>query len=803
MEDASRPAAEGVAGAARPARVVGSKDAAPPTQDALELAFRAERAESMRTRLRWLWGATLGIWVLSFVAFDLASFASRAQAAAVRGPECAIAVALWVWLRKPRGLVALEVGTVAAWAVIAGATAYGLTLVPPERLPFKVASFALSVLVVCPLTSLRWQATAAVGGITVVALATLRLVGEDRLFMASMTVFGLALGVLIASAAARDRLARRELASRLALAAANERLRRDDELRRRLFTNLSHDLRTPLAVVRGEAELLRKTVRSGEDAEALARIGSNTRALADLAEQLLDLARLEAGQMTHRPRSCDVLRAARDVAGLLAPPAGRGPRVVAPAPDPAMPVLAAHVDPRHLVRVLTNLVANGLRHAREAVTIAARREGARVVVEIVDDGPGVPAGRREAIFQRFVSFDSDGTTASGIGLPLARELAAANGGALDLVDDAPATTFRLTLPATDAPPDASDAAGDAPAPDDAAGAPAPGRPASEPARRRLLVVEDNGDMAAMLRRVLDRRFEVDHASRVADAIARLDGSPAPEAVLSDVLLPDGTGYDVLAAVRARRELEALPFVLVSALGEPEEHVRGLGAGADDYVAKPFAPEELEGRLLAAIARADGRKRALDAQRDALLMEIHDGVSASLSRAAMLLAERRDGRAGADGAREAIADGLDEVRAIAKLLAPRATSFDVLCAEVRRATADACAAASLRFEIETSEPPGTVPLPAPIAHALRRAAREATTNILKHAGATRVSCRLVATDDALELAIEDDGRGYPPDAGGGQGLGIMERRVTRIGGRVERRNLPGGGALLRVTIPLPR
>lgn len=765
----------------------------------------------MRTRLRWLWGASLGIWVLSFVAFDLASFASRAQAAVVRVPECALALALWVWLRRPRGLVALEIATIAAWTVVAGATAYGLALVPPERLPFKVASFALSVLVVCPLTALRWQATAAVGGITVVALATLRARGEDALFMASMTVFGLALGVLIASAAARDRLARRELASRLALSAANARLRRDDELRRRLFTNLSHDLRTPLAVVRGEAELLRTTARSEHDSEALARIASNTRALADLAEQLLDLARLEAGEMTRRPRSCDVLRAARDVAGLLDLPNGRGPRITAPAQDRATPVLAAHVDPHHLVRILTNLVANGLRHARSAVTLAARREGARVVVDVVDDGPGVPADRRAAIFQRFVSFDSDGTTASGIGLPLARELAATNGGALELVEDAPATTFRLTLPASDAPPEALDAsvvptnAPSCPRAPESAARVAPGSASFAGAtdRRHLLLVEDHPDMAAMLRRVLERRFDVDHASRVSEALERLERPPAPEAVLCDVLLPDGTGYEVLAAVRAQRGLEALPVVLVSALGEPEEHVRGLGAGADDYVGKPFAPEELEGRILAAIARADGRRRALDAQRDALLMEIHDGVSASLSRAAMLLAEQRDDQASADGAREAIADGLDEVRSIAKLLAPRATSFDVLCAEVRRATADACAAASLRFEMETSAAPETIPLPAPVAHALRRAAREATTNILKHAAATHVRCRLLTTDGSLVLAIEDDGRGYPADVGGGQGLGIMDRRVARVGGHVERGNRLEGGAFLRVTIPLAR
>ncbi len=762
----------------------------------------------MRTRLRWLWGMTFAVWVLSFIAFDSASFSSRAHAAAVRGPECAVALALWLWLRKPRDLRALELATIVAWTVVSAMTAYGLSLVPPGKLPFKAASFSISMLVACSLASLRWQATAATGLLTVLALSTLRLRGEDDVFMATMTVFGFAYLALIAAAVARDRLVKRELQSRLALADANTKLRRDDELRRRLFTNLSHDLRTPLAVVRGEAELLRKTARSDDEADALGRIGSNARALASLADQLLDLARLEAGQLTHRPRSCDVAGVAREVAALLAPPARQGARVVVTAEAEATPSVVALVDRKHLARILTNLVANGLRHARTSVTLAQRREGDRVVIDVIDDGPGVPEDRREAIFQRFVSFDSDGSTASGIGLPLARELAIANGGSLELLGDSQATTFRLTLPASNEPPEALEAMADAL--EDSAPpleTSTHGRAAvmsRTGARHRLLVVEDNPDMAAMLRRVLGHRFDVEHAASVSDARAHLEDATAPvDAVLSDVLLPDGNGYEVLAAVRSRRDLEALPFLLVSALGEPEERVRGLDAGADDYVAKPFAPEELETRITRAIERAEARRRAIDTQREALLMEIHDGVSASLSRAAMLLADRRPGTTSAQGAREAIADGLEEVRAIAKLLAPRASSFEVLCAEVRRAMADACAAASIRFELETNGPPEVIPVAAPVAHALRRAAREATTNILKHSGARSVKCRLVTTADAFVLAIEDDGRGYPPAIENGQGLGIMERRATRLGGHVERGNRPEGGAFVRVTIPRER
>src|SRR4051812_26638637 len=107
--------------------------------------------------------------------------------------------------------------------------------------------------------------------------------------------------------------------------------------------------------------------------------------------------------MTHQPRSCDVVRTAREVTASLAPLGGAKAVTSAPSDLP----IAAHVDPRHLTRILTNLVANGLRHADSTVTITPRRDGAVVIIDVVDDGPGVPVERREAIFQRFVTFDSE------------------------------------------------------------------------------------------------------------------------------------------------------------------------------------------------------------------------------------------------------------------------------------------------------------------------------------------------------------------------------------------------------------
>ena len=313
-------------------------------------------------------------------------------------------------------------------------------------------------------------------------------------------------------------------------------------------------------------------------------------------------------------------------------------------------------------------------------------------------------------------------------------------------------------------------------------------------------------MGLLLVRSLGSAYRVEHVTRVADALAVLAEDP-PTAVLSDVMLPDGTGYEILAAIRGRRDLDRMPVVLVSALGEVDERVRGLSAGADDYVPKPFAPEELRSRVNAAIERADTWGQALAAQRDVLLMEVHDGVSASLSRASILLSDLAPHLSSETvaHARDAIRDGLDEVRAITRLLAPKPASFLALTAEIRRAMGDACAAAKLEldFEVQSSADLDGATVPAGTAHTMRRVAREATTNAIKHASAHALACHVSATAESFVMRIQDDGRGLPEDRSDGQGLGIMSRRVGRVGGTVEHGNRAadaGGGAYVEVRLP---
>ena len=348
---------------------------------AFELAFDQERAETIRTRSRWIWGGALPVWILSFLVVDRAVF-SGAQAFAIRFPECLLALASLYWLRKPRKLVELEVVTVAGWSVVAALGSYGFLVMSADKLPPKVAGLMLSMLVVCLLGSFTWKSTLGIALVTLIPLTTLLYVGATTLFQITLSVVGFALGAVVVSAAARDRLKRAELFARRGLLEANEKLQREDELKRRLFVNLSHDLRTPLAIVRGEAAMLRASGRLADDDAALYRVERNATALAQLADQLLDLARLEAGQMPVRPRACDMGAMAHDLATQLAPPGER--RIVA---NVAGGVVVARVDPSHARRIITNLIANALRQTK------SRAEPGLVTIEtrVVPSAAGEPA----------------------------------------------------------------------------------------------------------------------------------------------------------------------------------------------------------------------------------------------------------------------------------------------------------------------------------------------------------------------------------------------------------------------------
>jgi two-component system sensor histidine kinase KdpD len=250
-----------------------------------------------------------------------------------------------------------------------------------------------------------------------------------------------------------DRVLLRTFANHAALALERTRLREQalrselleevDRLRHALMGAVSHDLRTPLASMKVASSALvdPAIVLSDEDVDELhGLIDMETDRLTRLVSSLLDMTRIDAGVLEVRPVPTPVEQLIEESVAPVR--AGLGDRPVDIVVEPGLPDV--DVDRLLIGQVLANLLDNANRHAPPGslITVAAGRRGDRVALSVTDAGPGVPFGEREAVFDRFVRFDTGGRT--GLGLTIARTFVEAHGEHI-WVEDLPAGGARFVF----------------------------------------------------------------------------------------------------------------------------------------------------------------------------------------------------------------------------------------------------------------------------------------------------------------------------------------------------------------------
>jgi signal transduction histidine kinase len=237
------------------------------------------------------------------------------------------------------------------------------------------------------------------------------------------------------------------LAVRLSM---EERARREvEEARRGLVAAASHDLRTPLASLRLLVDAIEDGVATGETRDRyLSEIRTHVAVLSDLIDDLFELSRIEAGDITWSLRQVELGELIGEtVAAMRAPAEERGVHLAAELPERGV---RAEADAEKVQRVLFNLIQNAIRHtpADGSVTVRARPHGGDVEVEVADDGEGIPEGDSERVFEAFYRGDaSRGEDGAGLGLAISRAIVEAHGGRIWLEDAMPGTRVRFTLPA--------------------------------------------------------------------------------------------------------------------------------------------------------------------------------------------------------------------------------------------------------------------------------------------------------------------------------------------------------------------
>lgn len=350
------------------------------------------------------------------------------------------------------------------------------------------------------------------------------------------------------------------------------------------LANMSHELRTPLNGVIGLAELLTQTPLTDRQREMTSIIQTSSDQLRRLVGDILDLARIESGEVvvTHGPLSLrDLVGDVLDLSAQAARAKGLG-LILELSPELDAPVVG---DALRLKQVLTNLLSNAVKFTEAGtVTLRVHPGATGVRFEVSDTGIGFDEAQRAIIFERFQQADGAITRkfgGSGLGLAISRELVALMGGTLDCASrpgSGASFWFTVPLPADQAPVSDGEA--------------------TEPPPRtigRVLVVDDN----ATNRRVAEMLL----AAAGVEVVCAEDGEQAVEAflrdrfdaILMDMMMPVLDGIDATRAIRRierERGLRHTPVVMLTANTLPEHIAASLEAGADVHLAKPITPTGL-------------------------------------------------------------------------------------------------------------------------------------------------------------------------------------------------------------------
>ena len=223
-----------------------------------------------------------------------------------------------------------------------------------------------------------------------------------------------------------------------------------EQLKRTFLMSVSHELRTPLTAIRGHVEALREGIVTEPDQiqSSLDIVAAETDRLERLVGDVLDLAKLQAHRFTVRHEEVDLGRVLDHVHGAFAEEARRREIDYRVEAEGEAPVIVSDGD--RVLQVISNLLSNAFRWTPDGgrVDLQLAASNGAVRVDVVDSGPGIAAQDRERIFEPFISQDVDGT---GLGLPIARELALALGGRVELTSEpGRGSRFRLVLPARSA-----------------------------------------------------------------------------------------------------------------------------------------------------------------------------------------------------------------------------------------------------------------------------------------------------------------------------------------------------------------
>ena len=358
------------------------------------------------------------------------------------------------------------------------------------------------------------------------------------------------------------------------------------------LSRVSHELRTPLNAILGFGQLLERDELEQGQRETLDQMLSGGRHLLAIVDDLLDLSRIEAGELRLSLEPVQVADAVAEAKALMGHAAGEA--FVGLRQRPVNVDLYVRADRKRLMQVLLNLISNAVKYNRRGgnVVIGVAQTPAGVRFEVVDTGIGISDDAMERLFTPFERLDapSRGIEGTGLGLAVARGLVEAMGGTLGLSsEEGVGTTVWFELTRSSVEDTAMLRLGRTPT----LAAPGPDQRETLRTAISVLYIEDNPSNV----RLVEKIFAL--ASDIGLSVARegarglaLAREQTPDLILLDLHLPDMSGEQVLSALLADPLTERIPVVIVSADASPVQAKRLRAAGAAGYLTKPFDIDQL-------------------------------------------------------------------------------------------------------------------------------------------------------------------------------------------------------------------
>ena len=388
------------------------------------------------------------------------------------------------------------------------------------------------------------------------------------------------------------------------------------------FTNVSHEVRTPLTLILAPLDRLIVSLRESPYASDLGLIQKNANRLLRVINQILDFRKVEGKQEKLAVREIDLVPFVGEIKSYFDSMASV--RAISYTITSSMKQCTLWIDPDLLEKVLVNLLSNAFKFTPEggSVRIELTEEGDRVFIRVIDTGSGIQPGNLPHLFDRF--YTKDRSMGTGIGLHLVKEYIHMHGGEIR-VESEPGqrTTFTVYLRKGKAHFEDSDLmetsvshqAYEASRLDDSETK----EMLSKTYPYTILITEDDDEVRGFLERELSLHFKIRTAANGKDALRVLEEEEI-SLVVSDVMMPEMNGFELCRMIKSQLPFSHIPVILLTALTDERQRIFGITGGADDYIQKPFHTDYVKIKIIHLLQeRRKLRERLLEKLRDNKLL----------------------------------------------------------------------------------------------------------------------------------------------------------------------------------------